>query len=46
MSFGDSLNLGAGDALQSIKNAAGIVNTARNTSLDRYAYWQSILRPY
>jgi hypothetical protein len=31
MSFGDSLNLGAGDALQSIKNAAGIVNTARNT---------------
>ena len=32
MSFGDSLNLGVSDALQSIESAAGIVNSVRNQS--------------
>lgn len=31
MSFSDSLKLGVSDALQSIKNAAGILDSARNT---------------
>jgi hypothetical protein len=31
MSFGDSLNLGLSDAIQSIKNAAGFIDSARNT---------------
>jgi hypothetical protein len=30
MSFGDSLNLGVGDALQSITNALGITNSVKN----------------
>lgn len=30
--FGDSLNLGVSDAIQAVKNAAGIVSDARNTA--------------
>lgn len=40
MSFGDSLNLGASDAVQSIKDAAGIVTPIRNSKSDSKLPWE------